>query len=193
MEGDWKAAKAIFDKNKELIRYSINGNNETTLHMAVSRRKTMFVENLMTLMEEKDLELQDNNSYTALCIAVTAGDVQMAKILVRKNKALRDTPTTQGMMPIQMAASFGKQDMTKFLYDSQSMRVSCRHEDIFSLLYEVGSTKDCILTLEDKNGNMLHLAGILTKKARRNHYKKKRLNDEWKIVTIRGKFVTKPV
>ncbi|GKC16351.1 ankyrin repeat-containing protein [Tanacetum coccineum] len=121
-KGDWKAAKDIFDKNKELIRYSINGNNETTLHVAVSRRKTMFVENLMTLMEEKDLELQDNNSYTALCIAVTAGDVQMAKILVRKNKALHDIPTTQGMMPIQMAASFGKQDMTKFLYDSQSMR-----------------------------------------------------------------------
>nr|GEV45276.1 hypothetical protein [Tanacetum cinerariifolium] len=285
MEGDWKAAKDIFDKNKELIRYGINGNNETTLHVAVSRRKTMFVENLMTLMEEKDLELQDNNSYTALCIAVTAGDVQMATILVRKNKALRDIPTIQGMMPIQMAASFGKQDMTKLLYDSQNMRdvalqllkvhpelvlnrgsmlrvlaqkphafepkppsginsvleyvplvhrplnwegcpawkllsiilvsiaklprteiydimrgpaepvvkdenpntptrekgkypwrvlflaaeaVSCRHEDIFSLLYEVGSTKDCILTLEDKNGNKLHLAGILTERARRN-------------------------
>ena len=58
MRGDWKAAKDILDKNKEVIRWSINGNNETTLHVAVSRRKTMFVKNLMSLMEEKDLELQ---------------------------------------------------------------------------------------------------------------------------------------
>ncbi|PWA95269.1 hypothetical protein CTI12_AA051640 [Artemisia annua] len=47
--------------------------------------------------------------------------------------------------------------------------VSCRREDIFSLLYEVGSTKDRILTLEDKNGNnMLHLAGILTERVEQN-------------------------
>ncbi|PWA79809.1 Ankyrin repeat-containing protein [Artemisia annua] len=333
MDGDWKVAKDILDKNKEVIRWSINGNNETTLHVAVSRRKYTFVKNLMRLMEEKDLELQDNNSYTALSIAVTAGDVLMAKILVRKNKALLDIPISQGMMPIQMAASFGKQDMMKFLYDSQNMRgnpwtsetrscfllacleadcfdvalqvlkdhpelisnrgsmlkvlaqkpqafkpkppssinsvprcvpqvlrpleywdgcpawkllsiifisiaelpwteiydimrgpanpntpigekrkypwrvlflaaevgnivfiyevirlypelllevndtnqsifhvaVSCRREDIFGLLYEVGSTKDRILTLEDKNGNnMLHLAGILTERVEQN-------------------------
>ncbi|XP_024977655.1 uncharacterized protein LOC112515216 [Cynara cardunculus var. scolymus] len=38
--------------------------------------------------------------------------------------------------------------------------VSHRHEGIYNLLYEIGSLRNLIITLEDKNGNnMLHLVG----------------------------------
>ncbi|KAJ9557459.1 hypothetical protein OSB04_012073 [Centaurea solstitialis] len=38
--------------------------------------------------------------------------------------------------------------------------ISHRHEGIYNLLYEIGSLRNLIVTLEDKNGNnMLHLAG----------------------------------
>ena len=123
MEGDWKTAKDILDKHKELVRFSITKNCETALHVAVSRRQTKFVKNLVSLMEKKDLELQDNGSYTTLCIAVSTEDVEMANILLQKNKALIDIPTSLGMMPLHMAASSGKsKKMVELLYEnSQSL------------------------------------------------------------------------
>ena len=149
MEGDWEAAKEILDKNQELVRFSVNGNNETALHVAVSRGHTKFVENLMSLMEAKDLELQDNSSYTALCIAVTNGDVEMAKLLVQKNKALVHIPNSHGIMPLQLAASSRKSDMLNFLYESSqnlqgdfwtpenrsSFLLACVEADFFGMYY----------------------------------------------------------
>lgn len=47
--------------------------------------------------------------------------------------------------------------------------VSHRHANIYGLLDYIGSTKDRIVTLEDKNGNnMLHLVGTYTDSAKEN-------------------------
>ncbi|PWA53724.1 Ankyrin repeat-containing protein [Artemisia annua] len=124
MRGDWKAAKNILGKKKDLVKSSINRNNETALHVAVSKGHRAFVKKLVSLMEKKDLELQDNNSYTAFCLAVSNGDVKMAEILLKENKDLIDIPTNQGMMPLHIAASTGRRDMVEFLYDnSKSMQL----------------------------------------------------------------------
>ena len=43
--------------------------------------------------------------------------------------------------------------------------VMYRHHDINNLLYEIGSMRDCIITLEDKYGNnMLRLVGMTSVK-----------------------------
>ncbi|PWA74930.1 Ankyrin repeat-containing protein [Artemisia annua] len=122
MRGDWKAAKNILGKKEDLIKSSINRNNETALHVAVSRGHRAFVKNLVSLMEKKDLELQDNNSYTAFCLAASNGDIKMAEILLKENKAPIDIPTDQGMMPLHIALSTRRRDMVEFLYvNSKSM------------------------------------------------------------------------
>ncbi|KAF5765862.1 putative ankyrin repeat-containing domain, PGG domain, ankyrin repeat-containing domain superfamily [Helianthus annuus] len=120
--GDWKAAKNILDKRPELVRFSITESCETVLHIAVLGKSYWFVEYLVSLMEKKDLELQNVNGQTALCLAAMAGHVKIAKILVKKNLALLDIPDSQGMMPLHMAALYGKHDMVKYLYqNSQRM------------------------------------------------------------------------
>ncbi|GJU06363.1 ankyrin repeat-containing protein, partial [Tanacetum coccineum] len=77
IKGDWKAAEAILNKKPELIRSAITENGETPLHIAASAESTKdveeFVENLVNLMDKKDLELQNKNYNTALSLAAAAG------------------------------------------------------------------------------------------------------------------------
>ncbi|GKD76543.1 ankyrin repeat-containing domain, PGG domain protein, partial [Tanacetum coccineum] len=126
--GDWKSAKIKFDRRPELVRYRITENFETPLHIAVSEKCTKqgeeFVEKLVRLMERDDLELQNGNGETALCIAAVAGNVKMAKMMVKKNEALLTIPDTEGKMPLCKAALFGKHGMIKYLYDSSEKMTS---------------------------------------------------------------------
>ncbi|CAI9298784.1 unnamed protein product [Lactuca saligna] len=116
--GDWKAAKLILDKRPELVRFSITESYDTVLHIAVMGKSYWFVEYLVSLMEKEDLELQNKNGETALCLAAISGHVKIASILVRKNKALVEIPDSRGMMPLYMAALFGKHEMVRYLYQS---------------------------------------------------------------------------
>nr|XP_043618108.1 uncharacterized protein LOC122589855 isoform X2 [Erigeron canadensis] len=114
--GNWKAAKIIFDRRPELVRFSITESCETVLHIAVLGKSFWFVEYLVSLMEKEDLELQNANGQTALCLAAMGGHVKIAKILLKKNLALLDITDSQGMLPLYMAALYGKHDMVKYLY-----------------------------------------------------------------------------
>ncbi|CAI9264476.1 unnamed protein product [Lactuca saligna] len=124
MAGDWENAKDILDKRQELVRFSINRNNETALHVAAYKGNTFFVENLVRLMENEDLELQNSSSNTALCLAAVAGHVKVAEILVNKHKALIDITGCQEKMPLYMAALSGKKAMVKYLYKNSERMTS---------------------------------------------------------------------
>ncbi|CAI9272250.1 unnamed protein product [Lactuca saligna] len=127
IRGDWKAAKEILDERPELVRYSVTGNNETALHVAASTKSTkqveQFVENLMTKMEKEDLELKNNSSNTALCLAAAVGNVKMVELMVKKCRALVAITGSGGMTPLYMAALFGHSEVVKYLYkNSQKLR-----------------------------------------------------------------------
>ncbi|XP_076888700.1 uncharacterized protein LOC143539204 [Bidens hawaiensis] len=121
IKGDWNAAKAILDVKPDLVRYSITENHETALHIAASAKKTKqmqnFVKNLVGLMTKQDLELQNSTSNTALCLAAAAGNIEMVRILVEKNRALLVISGSQQMMPLYMAALFGDHAMVEYLYN----------------------------------------------------------------------------
>ncbi|KAJ9557460.1 hypothetical protein OSB04_012074 [Centaurea solstitialis] len=133
IRGDWKAAKAIFDqyKDQELERSSITENHETALHVAASARRTKrveeFVENLVAMMKDDDLELQNSSHNTALCLAAAAGNVKMVKIMVKRNRKLLTIPGSQKMMPLYMAALFGDHDMVRYLFEESNL-----HDDGWS-------------------------------------------------------------
>ncbi|XP_042758024.1 uncharacterized protein LOC111877964 [Lactuca sativa] len=120
IKGDWKAAKAIFQKNPEMVRFAITKNFDTPLHIAASARGTMaveeFVENLLYMMEKKDIELQNKSYNTAFILAVTAGNVRTAKMMLRKNRALLEIPGNHGMMPLYVAALFARDYMVRYLH-----------------------------------------------------------------------------
>ncbi|KAK1432571.1 hypothetical protein QVD17_09468 [Tagetes erecta] len=120
IKGDWKTAEALIKTKPDLVKCSITENGETALHIAASAKKTKrmqhFVEHLVEKMEKTDLELQNNSSNTALCLAAAAGNVKMVEILINKNPALLTIPGSQQMMPLYMAALFGDRAMVKFMY-----------------------------------------------------------------------------
>ncbi|KAF5790994.1 putative ankyrin repeat-containing domain, PGG domain, ankyrin repeat-containing domain superfamily [Helianthus annuus] len=127
IKGDWKTAKVILDNNPDLIRCSITENCETALHIAASADKSKrmqdFVNNLVQIMTKQDLELQNSTSNTALCLAAAAGNVEMVKILVNKNRALLNIAGSQQMMPLYMAALFGQHATVEYLYnESKGLR-----------------------------------------------------------------------
>ncbi|KAI3781505.1 hypothetical protein L2E82_11522 [Cichorium intybus] len=169
--GDWKAAKIILDNQPELVRFSITESYDTVLHIAVMGKSYWFVEYLVSLMDKEDLELQNNKGQTALCLAAIAGDVKIASILVNKNKALMDIPDSRGMMPLYLAALFGKHDMVTYLYrNSQKMTgdfwtyqnrccvlVKCVEANLFDVALQIVKDRPELAI----NGNVL---GLLARK-----------------------------
>jgi ankyrin repeat protein len=131
VKADWRAAEEILNKKPELIRCSITENGETALHIAASAKRTkrvvVFVQNLVRMMTIEDLELRNNSSNTALCLAAAAGNVEMVKIMVEKNRGLLIIPGSQQMflgnhggqqmLPLYIAVLFGEHDVVKYLYD----------------------------------------------------------------------------
>ncbi|KAD5508446.1 hypothetical protein E3N88_16149 [Mikania micrantha] len=127
VKGDWKAAKLILDKQRDLTRFAITENYEILLHVAASAESTKcveeFVMNLVDMMDIKDLGLQNKQSHTALSLAAAAGNIKTARIMVKKNPTLIDIPVNNKMMPLYMAAYYAKSDMVRYLYDlSKKMR-----------------------------------------------------------------------
>ncbi|KAM0007196.1 putative ankyrin repeat-containing domain, PGG domain, ankyrin repeat-containing domain superfamily [Helianthus debilis subsp. tardiflorus] len=130
IKGDWNAAKLILDKNQDLVRCAITENHETLLHVAASAERTKavkeFVINLVTMMKKEDLELQSKNFNTALSLAAQAGNIETAKILVKKNPTLIEIIHIKGITPLYMAALFAKSDMVKYIYGiSNRMNGDC--------------------------------------------------------------------
>ncbi|KAM0054124.1 putative ankyrin repeat-containing domain-containing protein [Helianthus debilis subsp. tardiflorus] len=74
-----------------------------------------FVTKLVNMMNPDDLELQNRKGNTALCLAAAAGNIEIAKILVQRNRKLLDIPGSNGSMPLYIASLYGKHDMVRYL------------------------------------------------------------------------------
>ncbi|GJU97452.1 ankyrin repeat-containing protein [Tanacetum coccineum] len=128
--GDWEAAKNILDRHPERVRSAITDNCQTALHVAVSSRQNRltetYVENLVKLMTDDDLELQDLHGYTAFCHAALTGNVKGCKYLFEKNHKLLDIPSVNGSKALTLAMVFGRYEVVKYLYDiSNKMSSNC--------------------------------------------------------------------
>ncbi|KAL4560361.1 hypothetical protein LXL04_032511 [Taraxacum kok-saghyz] len=127
MKADWETANHIIGSPEYILRYSITENCETALHVAASAQKSNnnsieFVQNLVDRMSRADLQLQNKNGNTALCLAAAAGNVEIAKIMVTRNRDLPTIPNGEKMMPLYIAVLFGNVEMVHYLYEeSQHM------------------------------------------------------------------------
>ncbi|XP_074354237.1 uncharacterized protein LOC141693129 isoform X1 [Apium graveolens] len=116
LKGDWQAAQRIIGKCPKVINVSITKNYETALHIASSTKHAHFVEKLASLMKPEDLELQNKNWNTALCLAATAGTVKIVEIMEKQKPNLLSIRGNNNMSPLLMAALFGHKDMVSYLY-----------------------------------------------------------------------------
>ncbi|GKC08921.1 retrovirus-related pol polyprotein from transposon RE1 [Tanacetum coccineum] len=91
-----------------------------------TRQTGHYVEDLVKLMTDDDLELQDNSGYTAFCKAALARNVKKCEYLFEKNHKLLDIPNQSGKMPLTLAALLERHDVVKYLYEkSNKMSSNC--------------------------------------------------------------------
>ncbi|KAB2615086.1 ankyrin repeat-containing protein [Pyrus ussuriensis x Pyrus communis] len=91
MKVDWDATKGIVNINQALLTATGAKNN------------IQIVGELVKMMDEEDLALHDIKGNTALSFAAAAGIVEIAEILIRKNRFLPTIPSGEGMTPLYMA------------------------------------------------------------------------------------------
>ncbi|TQE11416.1 hypothetical protein C1H46_002979 [Malus baccata] len=117
MEGNWETTKGILNTNPALLTASITKGWQTVLHVAAGAKNNIqIVAELVKMIDEDDLALQDIKGNTALSFAAAAGTVEIADILIRKNRFLPTIPGGEGMTPLYMAALFGQSEMATYLY-----------------------------------------------------------------------------
>ena len=110
------SAKAFLDKHPNAATERINPFKETALHVAAAYGHTHIVEELLNRMTNKDLEIQQDQGYTALSLAAMIGIIPMARCLVERNNALAGIASNGNELPVLMAISVGQFDMARYLY-----------------------------------------------------------------------------
>ncbi|XP_017979902.1 PREDICTED: uncharacterized protein LOC108662820 [Theobroma cacao] len=118
LNGDWRSAESIIKSDPTFLNSSITDDYKTALHIAAGAKQTAFVKKLVNLMQnqESDLDLQDENDNTAFCLAVIAGSVPVAKILMKKVPQLALIRGGKNSTPLFIAVIFGRHDMARLLY-----------------------------------------------------------------------------
>ncbi|XP_017242724.1 ankyrin repeat-containing protein NPR4 [Daucus carota subsp. sativus] len=114
LDGDWHAAEEIITDCPEVINMSITKKEDTLLHVVSSTGRTHFAEKVVNMMTDEDLELQNKDGETALCVAV-ASTVKMVDILLARNSRLLEI-RKKGGLPILCAIWCGDKNMVAHMY-----------------------------------------------------------------------------
>ncbi|XP_061998748.1 uncharacterized protein LOC133716031 [Rosa rugosa] len=100
-----------------IIRASIKKESrETVLHIVASKGHCDFMKKLLELLREDDLYLLDKKGNTAFCLAVAAGKVRVAKIMLEKDPLMATLKCAEGWSPLRLATFRGHSKMAWFLY-----------------------------------------------------------------------------
>jgi ankyrin repeat protein len=114
--GDWKSAKEFLKLHPNALSEKITFMGKTALHIAVAAGHTHIVEEMVERMSEENLEIRDNDGYTALAETTSVGNHRMAECMLRKNKHLVSIGDVSGRIPVVMAIEFGYKDLARYLY-----------------------------------------------------------------------------
>ncbi|KAK7303886.1 hypothetical protein RJT34_14804 [Clitoria ternatea] len=116
MKGDWKEAKSMIVSDPRLKTAAISQGWATVLHVAAEANQLHFVEELVEMLSEDELEIQDHKGNTAFCFAAAVGNVRVSKAMARKNRRLPTIRGGEGLTPLHMAALQGKCEMAWYLF-----------------------------------------------------------------------------
>ncbi|GKV50920.1 hypothetical protein SLEP1_g57598 [Rubroshorea leprosula] len=116
--GDLGQLQKFFGENLNPKSARIFENGYTALHFAVYNEKSIIVDYLIRYkLSEKDLETKDDYGSTALSIAARYGvGKSIAKSLVRMNKKLLTISDDYEKIPVELACSTIREDLTRYLY-----------------------------------------------------------------------------
>uniref|UniRef100_A0A5B7BBL7 PGG domain-containing protein n=1 Tax=Davidia involucrata TaxID=16924 RepID=A0A5B7BBL7_DAVIN len=178
--GQWKDAKQILQGDSNKLTAIISGDGNIALHVAALAGHVKTVKGLVKRMEANDLALQSNKyKNTALHVASYGGFIDIAKILVSKN---RDLLEAKGWisLPVVEASFDGDKNMVQYLYsmtkkealdpnnrntrkNGVSLLVGCINAEIYDIALELLSQFKSLADSEDTGGASALMA--LAKKA----------------------------
>lgn len=133
LRGDWELGKEFINRNPESKTARITKSWERALHIAAGAKHVKFVEELIKLMDPKDLAEPNKFGNTALCFAAASGIPKIAELMVVKNSFLPMVRGSKGVTPLYMAALLGYRDMTWYLFKVTDDKCLTK-EDYVSLL-----------------------------------------------------------
>lgn len=120
MEGDWEAAKEIFDRDYHARTARLNAEGMTALHVAANCGRSEFVEELVRILSPEELKMKDQVGRNALHHVALASSVRAADAIMSKNPALVKDKEVYQFTPLFYAARWRhpskSKDMLEYLY-----------------------------------------------------------------------------
>ena len=114
--GDWNAANEFLDRHPHAMSAKITVTGRTALHVAAEAGQVHIVEELVKQMSEGNLEIRDNEGFTALALATCNGNYRMAECMLEKNENLIRIETSDGTIPVVLALYNGHLKLGRYLY-----------------------------------------------------------------------------
>ena len=140
LKGDCKSFEEIPDT-------IITNRNETALHIAAAADREKLVRNLVDAMNMDYLNAENSKGNNALTYAATSGNVIIAKLILKKNRALANLGSAK---PLYMAALLSHDEMVECLSErsTHSEWSETEQADLFVTYCDVemyGKHKFCYL------------------------------------------------
>ncbi|XP_059438994.1 uncharacterized protein LOC132171636 [Corylus avellana] len=115
--GNWDAANDFLSHNEDAKSATITDRGSTVLHVAVFAGNREIVENLVELLSEEELEIKDDEGFTALArAAVQQNNTGMLDCMLRKNNNLLDIRDNSNRIPLIAALEYGNIELARYLY-----------------------------------------------------------------------------
>ncbi|XP_073283110.1 uncharacterized protein [Primulina huaijiensis] len=117
--GDLNATLNFLQQRPHGVRARVSSHNDTALHIAILSGHMRIAEELVKLMEPKDLELINDYGATALSLTAISGAEKLAKAMVSKNQDLlrMSNEHEDGHLPVIVAAQYGQKHIVHYFYE----------------------------------------------------------------------------
>ncbi|XP_075514648.1 uncharacterized protein LOC142549544 isoform X1 [Primulina tabacum] len=117
--GDLNATLDFLQQRPHGVRARVSSHNDTALHIAILSGHMRIAEELVKLMEPKDLEFINDYGATALSLTAISGAEKLAKVMVSKNQHLlrMSNEHEDGHLPVIVAAQYGQKHIVHYFYE----------------------------------------------------------------------------
>ncbi|XVE52775.1 hypothetical protein DITRI_Ditri02bG0150800 [Diplodiscus trichospermus] len=156
LNGVWKAAESIMERDASYVNSSVTEEFQTALHVAAGAKHTDFVKKLVN-RRQANLRLQDKNGNTAFCHAVMAGSIPVAEFMLVKDGELALIRGGQNSIPLFIAVIFGHHDMARLLFQKTETHLDhSEWEDLEEIFFTCIETNmfDIALKLLSRYGGL---------------------------------------